>query len=107
MRNPQIYPPKGDSRCPIPAENPEKTGSPTAPSIMYSNKEAVPPLPPRSKRAQYTPKVCKVKGTGEGIIIHEQRMTITVTRGILMRFRVFEFFIVRKIICRVMSTKML
>ena len=71
-RNPKVYPPVAPNRKPMPPENEEKTGSPTAPNKRYIPTLKVPSFPPSKPRVVIIAIVCKVKGIGEGIVIQEQ-----------------------------------
>ena len=68
-----MYPPVVLKSMPIPPLNPEKTGSPIAPSSMYTTITVVPSLPPNSPKVRKTAKVCRDIGTSpKGMEIHEQ-----------------------------------
>ena len=50
-----------------------------------------PRLPPEMVRAQKMPKVCSVKGTGEGIVMKAETEIIAEKRAINMQFLRFSF----------------
>ena len=54
----------------------------------YSKIAMVPRRPPSSSSAQNTPKVCIVKGTAIGMLIHEQMQITTAMRAIYAIFLV-------------------
>ena len=66
-------PPVRSNMTLMPPRNPEKTGTPMAPSRMYTATAVVPSLPPSMPRAAKTPKVWSVKdmnGSGMGIVMN-------------------------------------
>ena len=66
---------------PTPPAKPENTGSPTAPSAMYTATAMLPRLPPKSSSAVKTAKVCMVKGMAAGTDSHEQTDMSTAIRA--------------------------
>ncbi len=81
-RNPAIYPPVGPKRVPGPPLNPENTGSPMAPRIIYIRIVTNPSLPPRITQVIYMANVCSVNGTANGIDIHEHTVISAINRAL-------------------------
>ena len=73
----------------MPPTKPENTGSPNAPSRMYTEMDSAPQLQPKSPSAQNTAKVCSVNGTTAGMLIHEQAAIIAVIIAVYISFLVF------------------
>ena len=72
----------------MPPTKPENTGSPNAPSRMYTEMDSAPQLQPKSPSARNTAKVCSVNGTTAGMLIHEQTAMTAVIIAVYMSFLV-------------------
>ena len=63
---PKIYPPVASKSLETPPENPENTGSPTAPSAIYTPTTASVCRAPTKNSEKYSTSVCNVTGRASG-----------------------------------------